>query len=132
MPIYSNLNLSWPQCLQVFQQTRVYPGKWYNYNLFRIVNDHPLKIHSYSPIKLLQEDRKYYCYNIFENEHQVQCDNVKQLYTLNNGFHRNLYLPSNILAGDIILVVSENDKRIKSATGSIYVPHEPKVGFVLK
>jgi len=110
MPIYTDLMLSWPQCLQVFQQARLYPGRWFNYNIYRISRVNPLQIHSYSPINLLEENRGYHYYKIFEGCSPVHCDNVTWKYIVNKeGMPLQLYLPEHMLPGDIIVVSADDN-----------------------
>lgn len=108
MSIYTNLMLSWPQCLQVFKHARMYPGLWFNYNIYSISSVNPLKIQSYCPINMLEENRRYHYYKIFEGSGPVHCETSTWLYKTNEKRAISLYLPEFIRPGDLIVLRSDN------------------------
>lgn len=72
MKIYSNTILSWPQTIHAFQAARLYPGRWQNYYFYRINERQPLILTTYSPIELLQENSKYYCYDKYSRDKRLE------------------------------------------------------------
>jgi hypothetical protein len=68
MRLFSNTKLSWPQTLHLFQAARLYPGRWQNYYLYRIEIIEPVCLTTHSPIELLQENSKYYCYDKYSRD----------------------------------------------------------------
>ena len=104
MSIYSNLILPRNLYLQIFQEAKLYPGRWFNYTLYN--NKKTLLLHSYSPITILEKDRKYYCYKMFQDTHPVHLENQK--YTYYNYYkQQQLFVPSLLIPGDVI-VISED------------------------
>ena len=110
MKIYSNILISWPQRLHIFQQSRLYPGSWFNrYHIYRVQNIQPLTIRSYSPINLLQENRKYYCYNNFHRDEYTECfGNIYTPILMNAASNNNItiytYIPKYIEDNDILYI----------------------------
>ncbi len=72
MRVFSNTILPWPTLLSTFQAARLYPGRWGNYYIYIIDGVEPVKIRTYSPLKLLQENRYYYCYDNFNRNKRLE------------------------------------------------------------
>lgn len=116
MRIYSNTLLSWPQVLHVSQATRLYTGKWLNYNFYKIHNTRPLIITTNSPIEHLEENWKYYCYNRYYRDEEFEhYGNTLEPCTIINKNKTNdkfcteipIYIPK--LAGYNDIIVFYND-----------------------
>jgi hypothetical protein len=110
MRIYSNTLLSWPIALHISQTSRIYPGKWFNYHYYKISNIHPLIINTYSPIELLQENCKYYCYNKYYRDKRSEI--FHNTFKIVNNFNQKsdfgketwIYIPKIIEINDIIVI----------------------------
>jgi hypothetical protein len=124
MRIYSNILLSWPQVLHVAQAARLYPGRWQNYYFYRIkYTDPTLVLKTYSPIELLQENSKYYCYDRYNRDQQLEKfgNELKMVHIHNNQptFSESyVYTPKNIDINDILVIQSD----IPSGLPSLYNP----------
>ena len=124
MRIYSNTHLSWPQVIHVFQIARLYPGRWQNYYFYKINHVQPYILTTNSPLELLQENCKYYCYDRYLRDKRLEeYGNRFEMLSIANkepefGVETWGYLPKVSCANDIIVV--RND----SVTGlpSIYWP----------
>jgi hypothetical protein len=85
MRIFSNIYLTWPQVLHVSQVSRVHPGPWYNYYIYRITSRNPTQITTYSPINLLYYNTEYYCYNRYNRDIESEKQgNICEIVTINN------------------------------------------------
>jgi hypothetical protein len=124
MRIYSNTLLSWPTALHVAHTARIYPGRWLNYYSYKISNIQPLVITTHSPIELLQENCKYYCYDTYYRDKQPELfGNTFQIITISNqepDFAKELwgYIPKVADINDIIVIKCN----INNGTPSIYIP----------
>lgn len=104
MRIYSNILLSWPQTIHVFQAARLYPGQWRNYNIYKINCVQPLVLTSYSPMELLQENCQYYCYNkYYRNKRLEKYGNTCELVSDANQ-QIWVHIPKVVEANDIIVM----------------------------
>lgn len=84
MRIYSSTYLTWPGILHLTQAARLYPGRWHNYYLYRIKSHEPIKIITYSPVSLLQQNRYYYCYDRFARDtHSEKVGNSWEMASIN-------------------------------------------------
>ena len=117
MSIYSNCILPRSICLQFFELLRPYQGRWYNYNLYSANNSTPILLHTMSPISLLEKNRSYYCYPVFEKTSPKYFENKMYIYD-NYRTKTSIYLPMYLLPGDI-LIVNENMGAHYSSLGDI-------------
>lgn len=110
MRIYSNIQLSWPQLLQVYTLSRIYPGQWYHYNFYKVLNTKPIQLLTYSPINLLQENRQYYCYDkLIANKKLEHSGNTSELIKFKNSVDiKQIYYPTTILPNDIMVIHEYN------------------------
>lgn len=121
MRIYSNTILSWPKTLHIFQESRIYTGRWNNYYFYRISDIKPLTIYSYSPMELLQENRKYYCYDQFYRDKRIEkIGNIYEKVYVSKKEHPfvkelSVNIPKTIEKDDII-VIKHNE--VKETSGS--------------
>jgi len=108
MRIYSNTLLSWPSALHVFQAARLYPGRWLNYNFYKIEHSNPLVLTTHSPIDFLQENCQYYCYDTYyRNESYEKYGNRFEMVSV--GLQEIwVHIPKTAGATDIIVV--RNDR----------------------
>lgn len=124
MRIYSNTLLSWPNVLHVSQTARIYPGRWLNYYYYKISNIEPLVLTTHSPIELLQENCKYYCYDKYYRDKRPEIfGNTFQIINISNqesDFPKELwgYTPKVATINDIIVIKNN----INNGTPSIYTP----------
>jgi hypothetical protein len=113
MRIYSNTVLSWPQVIHVFQIARLYPGRWQNYYFYKINRVQPYILNTNSPLELLQENCKYYCYEKYtRDKHLEEFGNRFEILSVPNkgsevGSKTWGYIPKVACANDIIVV--QND-----------------------
>jgi hypothetical protein len=124
MRIYSNTLLSWPTALHVTQTARIYPGRWLNYYSYKISNIEPLVLTTHSPIELLQENCKYYCYDKYYRDCRPEVfGNTLEKINISNqhtefGKETWAYIPKVADINDIIIIKSN----INNGTPSIYTP----------
>ncbi len=124
MKLYSNKLLTWPSVLHLSTISRLYPGKWFNYNIYNIYRSQPLIIQSYSPISKLNENHQYYCYykynrtDIFETPNRecvgyISYKSTEQYWYDEYGNRYDIYdaisiprikLPKTIQSGDVIVI----------------------------
>ena len=112
MRIYSNTFLAWPQILHLSQLARLYPGRWQNYYMYRIIHNDQLMLKTYSPVELLQENRHYYCYNNCYNNYYrytrlETTGNKYQNSIINNNLETWVYIPKFAEDNDIIVIKSD-------------------------
>ena len=103
MSIYANCILPRAMCIQFFELLRPYHGRWCNYSIYCAKNSTPLLLHTKSELSLLEKNRSYYCYQIFDNTHTKHFENKKYIYD-NYQTQTNLYLPAYLSPGDIVIV----------------------------
>lgn len=112
MRVYSNTHLIWPQLIHITQAARLYPGQWFNYHFFKVNDINPLKLISYSPISLLQENRQYYCYDKFYNKYLHKIQNSYDMATVINQKPADnvtsIYFPNCVSPCDIIVIYDNN------------------------
>ena len=113
MRLYSNRLLSWPQLLHAYQAARVYPGRWHHFYFYKIKTVNPLAIITYSPIELLQENCKYYCYDKYERDKRLEnYGNTVVSATIHNkqiklGEETWVHIPKMTNVDDIIVIQSD-------------------------
>jgi hypothetical protein len=103
MKLYSSTLISWPKILHISQAARLYPGRWQNNYIYRIDGVEPLELTTYSPIGLLQENRKFYCYDRYNRD--------KRFETLGASYSFgdfSLYIPEFAQKGDVVIIKDEN------------------------
>ena len=114
MRIYSDKLLAWNEVLRASYAARINPGRWLNTHIYKIQRIQPTFINTFSPIELLERDRKYYLYdNLLRNK---ACDHLPNFIDIiegvngspllfNNDFK--IYLPLTVAVGDVILIHEE-------------------------
>jgi hypothetical protein len=106
MRIYSSSILSWTQVLHVYNASRLYSGRWQNYYFYRIKDINPLRIITYSPLNLLQEDRQYFCYyKLHRDKRSETFGNVSELISNPNMFDETLVrIPKYTEPNDLLVI----------------------------
>lgn len=113
MRIYSNTILSWPSVLHTFQAARIYPGQWYHCYFYKIQTINPLILTTNSPIELLQENCKYYCYNKYHRDKCIeQYGNTFVSVNIHNkqlglGEETWIYIPKYAEVDDVIAICND-------------------------
>ena len=113
MRLYSNTILSWPQVLHAFQVARVYPGRWHHFFFYKIQTIKPLILTTHSPIELLQENCKYYCYDKYYRDKRLEkYGNTVVSANIHNkqlglGEETWIYIPKIAEVDDIIVIKSD-------------------------
>lgn len=121
MRIFSNVLLCSSEVNNLLRNKYLYTGRHsLNYYLYLIRNTEPvLEIQTCSPIKLLEKDRKYYCYDQFLRDVRPEgYGNICSLSYLHNkesqfGEELWMYYPAGAEPGDIILVNESNTGEYK-------------------
>jgi hypothetical protein len=122
MKLYSNILLSWPQTLHLFQIARFYPGQWYNYHFYKISNIDPFFLVSHSPIQFLENNYKYYCYNkIYRNKQSEIFGNSFQIINISNNETWG-YIPKNAEINDMIVIKKENTNNMNPFINISFIP----------
>jgi hypothetical protein len=122
MRIYSKTLLSWPLVIHISQAARLYPGQWQNYYLYRITNRYPnVKLKTYSPIKYLQENSSFFCYDKYNCIKEVEKDS-NELSLICNSLNKSInkqyiYIPKSANVDDILVVYKDN-----LGFPSLYIP----------
>jgi hypothetical protein len=129
MRIFSNILLSWPQVLHVSNAARLYPGRWQNYYIYRIMQRDPAEIISYSPIRLLQENREFYCYDRLHRDTQSEALGTEsEMVTVNNTPPTELWItiPKAAKKNDVIAIYTRDDLPLQfSVTINVLVNTSP-------
>jgi hypothetical protein len=112
MRIYSNKLLSLPHIIHTLHNAKPpTAGRWGNLYFFHIQQIQPLIITAYSS-NLLEENRKYYCYDNFYRNKQVE--------KLGNTFKiisdTPVYIPKASMTNDVIIVSNDNPSEQASLT----------------
>ena len=112
MRIYSNKLLSLPHIIHTLHNAKPpTAGRWGNLYFFHIQQIQPLIITAYSS-NLLEENRKYYCYDNFYRNKQVE--------KLGNTFkiisEIPVYIPKASMTNDVIIVSDDNPSEQDSLT----------------
>ena len=121
MRIFSNVLLHTSEVNSLLRNKYLYIGRHsLNYYLYLIRNTEPvLEIQTCSPIKLLEKDRKYYCYDRFLRDVRPEgYGNICSQSYLHNkesqfGEELWMYYPAVAEPGDIILVNESNTGEYK-------------------
>jgi hypothetical protein len=106
MRIFSNIVLSRPHLLHINQVARFHPGKWNNYHIFRISMVEPLKIITYSPLNLLEDNRQYFCYHNFLRDRTTNNQNKHVLMNESSNKYF-IYVPETVGFNDVIIIHSD-------------------------
>ena len=100
MRLYSNKLLTWPNIFHATQCAKAYTGQWATMNFYTIQKLEPLTIKSYSPLYLLEENNKYYCYYYYNRDYSHEIlGNSPWIYK-----NKAIYLPTLIQNGDIVVI----------------------------
>jgi hypothetical protein len=111
MRIYSNKLLSLPHIIHTLNTKPLISGRYGNLYVFHIHNIQPLIITSYSS-NLLQDNRKYYCYdNFYRNKHIEKLGNTSEIIS-----EIPIYIPKTIMPNDVIIVSDDNPSEYPSLT----------------
>jgi hypothetical protein len=141
MRIYSNTLLSKPIVFHIFQANYLYPGQLLNYYVYRVEMREPVVLlqYTYSPIELLKENNKFYCYEHYQrNQYLEQFDNKLEMGHIQHSeptFTENyIYVPERLSHNDIIVItpfsfktpvgVTKKDLTLKPVK-STYLPSLP-------
>ena len=109
MRIYSNKLLSLPHIIHALKPSTA--GRCGNLYFFHIQHIQPLMITAYSS-KLLQDNRKYYCYdNFYRNKHIEKLGNISKIIS-----EIPIYIPKASMSNDIIIVSDDNPSDDPSLT----------------
>jgi hypothetical protein len=105
MRIYSNKLLSLPHIIHTLHNaTPPTAGRWGNLYFFHIQHVQPLALTAYSSVKLLQENRKYYCYdNFYRNKLIEKLGNTFEIIS-----EIPVYIPKASMSNDVIIVSDDN------------------------
>lgn len=105
MRIYSNKLLSLPHIIHTLHNaTPPTAGRWGNLYFFHIQHVQPLALTAYSSVKLLQENRKYYCYdNFYRNKPIEKLGNTFEMIS-----EIPVYIPKATMSNDVIIVSDDN------------------------
>ena len=116
MRIHSNTLLSLPHIIHAFRAAYKNPGRWGNLYVFHIEHTKPLVLTTYSPIKLLQENIKYYCYDDFyRNKHLEKIGNIYEPVYTDGGKKTYINIPKCSAVNDIIIIRNDNPSDNPSA-----------------
>jgi hypothetical protein len=116
MRIYSNKLLTWTEIVHVSQISRLYPGTWQNYNIYRITSVTPFTITSFAPFKYLETDYKYYCYEkLVRNNDMEFFKNINSVTReMRTGKLYNIKYPEFINRDDKIVIYSDVESNFNS------------------
>jgi len=111
MRIYSNKLLSLPHIIHTLNTKPLISGRYGNLYFFHIQHIQPLIITAYSS-KLLQDNRKYYCYdNFYRNKYIEKLGNTSEIIS-----EIPIYIPKPIMPNDVIIVSDDNPSEYPSLT----------------
>jgi len=118
MRIYSNKLLSLPHIIHTLHNaTPPTAGRWGNLYFFHIQHVQPLALTAYSSVKLLQENRKYYCYdNFYRNKPIEKLGNTFEIIS-----EIPVYIPKASMSNDVIIVSDDNPSDQASLTVPIWL-----------
>lgn len=116
MRIYSNKLLSLPHILHTHNTKPLITGRYGNLYFFHIQHIQPFMITAYSS-NLLQENRKYYCYdNFYRNKHVEKLGNTSEIIS-----EIPIYIPKAIMTNDVIIVSDNNPSDDPSLTVPVWL-----------
>jgi hypothetical protein len=106
MRVYSNKILSWTEIVHISQVSRIYPGTWHNYNIYRVSSLIPFTIVSFAPFTYLESDHKYYCYEkMVRNFDMESFKNISyKLSNIRTNTEYNIKYPEFINRDDTIVI----------------------------
>ena len=111
MRIYSNNLLSLPHIIHTLHNAKQPIKRCGNLYFFHIQQIQPLKITAYSS-NLLQDNRKYYCYdNFYRNKQVEKLGNTYEMIS-----ETPVYIPKASMSNDIIVVSDDNPSEYPSLT----------------
>ena len=118
MRIYSNKLLSLPHIIHTLHNaTPPIAGRWGNLYFFHIQHVQPLVITAYSSVKLLQENRKYYCYdNFYRNKPIEKLGNTFEVIS-----ETPVYIPKATMSNDVIIVSDDNPSEHQSLSVPVWL-----------
>jgi hypothetical protein len=118
MRIYSNKLLSLPHIIHTLHNaTPPTAGRWGNLYFFHIQHVQPLALTAYSSVKLLQDNRKYYCYdNFYRNKPIEKLGNTFEMIS-----EIPVYIPKASMSNDVIIVSDDNPSDQASLTVPIWL-----------
>jgi hypothetical protein len=111
MRIYSNKLLSLPHIIHTLHNANPpTAGRWGNLYFFHIQHVQPLALTAYSSVKLLQDNRKYYCYdNFYRNKPIEKLGNTFEMIS-----EIPVYIPKASMSNDVIIVSDDNPSEHQS------------------
>lgn len=110
MRIYSNTRLCLPNIIHTLHASMNTPvGRWDTLYFFHVQSVKPLTLKTSACIELLQENRKYYCYDkIYRNKSIEILGNISDTISYNmdtdNNNNIHVYIPKLTSSNDIIIV----------------------------
>jgi hypothetical protein len=118
MRIYSNKLLSLPHIIHTLHNAKPpTAGRWGNLYFFHIQHVQPLMITAYSSVNLLQENRKYYCYdNFYRNKQVERLGNTPEIIS-----EIPVYIPKASMSNDVIIVSDDNPSDAQSLTVPLWL-----------
>ncbi len=118
MRIYSNKLLSLPHIIHALYNTKPpTAGRYGNLYFFHIQHVQPLMITAYSSVNLLQENRKYYCYdNYYRNKQVEKLGNTSEIIS-----EIPVYIPKASMTNDVIIVSDDNPSEYPSLTIPVWL-----------
>ena len=118
MRIYSNKLLSLPHIIHTLHNAKPpTAGRWGNLYFFHIQHIQPLMITAYSSVNLLQENRKYYCYdNFYRNKQVERLGNTPEIIS-----EIPVYIPKASMSNDVIIVSDDNPSDAQSLTVPVWL-----------
>ena len=117
MRIYSNKLLSLPHIIHTLYNAKpLITGRYGNLYFFHIQHVQPLMITAYSS-KLLQENRKYYCYdNFYRNKLIEKLGNTFEVIS-----EIPIYIPKASMINDVIIVSDDNPSEYPSSNVPVWL-----------
>lgn len=104
MRIYSNKLLSLPHILHTLHINHKVSKRLDNLHIFHVKHVQPIMVINGSPLDLLCENRKYYCYdNFYRNKYIEKLGNSFEIISKDID-NIPIYIPSSINLNDVILI----------------------------
>lgn len=118
MRIYSNKLLSLPHIIHTLHNAKPpTTGRWGNLYFFHIQNVNPLILTAYSSVNLLQENRKYYCYdNFYRNKQVERLGNISEIIS-----ETPVYIPKASMTNDVIIVTDNNQSEYSNLNVPVWL-----------
>jgi len=118
MRIYSNKLLSLPHIIHTLHNAKPpTAGRWGNLYFFHIQHVQPLALTAYSSVKLLQDNRKYYCYdNFYRNKPIEKLGNTFEMIS-----EIPVYIPKATMSNDVIIVSDDNPSEHQSLSVPVWL-----------